>query len=309
MDIPHYKKALYRQVFDCQNGTTLPGVFVRGEGSKPVSDPTANQAYDNAGYCYNYYYNIFGRDSYDNQGAPLNSSIHYSVLYNNAFWNGNQMVYGDGDGVLFADFANDLAVICHELTHAVTQSTSNLRYWAESGALNEAFSDIMGSTSVVYTAHPDSDIPDPAVAWLMGVNVTLMNLNPTGCPFCPIATRYMFNPPLDGHSTDFYPERYTGLQDNRGVHSNSGIANLAYVLTVQGGAHPQQKTVGTSVIPIGLQVAQQVYYLAFTQYLFSSATFLDARIATIQAAYALYPTSGLILQSTTDAWTVVGVTS
>jgi len=306
MDIPLYKKALYRTVLDCQNTTVLPGVFVRNEGMPPSSDPTVNQAYDNAGNCYNFYYNVFGRDSYDNNGAPLNSSVHYSYEYDNAFWNGEQMVYGDGDGVIFSDFANDLAVICHELTHAVTQTTSQLRYWSESGALNEAFSDIMGSSSVVYTAHPSIDIPDPSVAWSVGVNVTLVNLNPEGCPNCPRATRYMNNPPLDGHSTDYYPERYTGFQDNRGVHSNSGIANLAYVLTVQGGAHPQQKT-SPFVFPIGIQVAQQVYYLGFTQFLTTSSGFADARVATIQAAVLLYSSSPLIVQSTGDAWTVVGV--
>jgi Zn-dependent metalloprotease len=306
LDIPLYKKALDRTVFDCQNTTTLPGQFVRSEGMPPASDPVANQAYDNAGYCYNFYWNMFGRDSYDDKGSPLNSSIHYGVLYNNAFWNGEQMVYGDGDGVYFADFANDLGVICHELTHAVTQSTSNLRYWSESGALNEGFSDIMGSSSVVYTSNPTLDYPDPSVAWLNGINVTLVNLNPTGCYDCPPATRYMNNPPLDGHSTDYYPDRYTGFEDNRGVHSNSGIANLAYVLTVQGGAHPQQKS-SIFVFPIGIQVAQQIYYLGFTQFLTSTSVFADARAATIQAANILYSDSPRIIQSTTDAWTTVGV--
>ena len=306
MDISVWQKVLYRQVFDAQNGKTLPGVLLRKEGEPPVSDSNANEAYDNAGKCYYYYLNVYGRDSWNNQGSPLNSSVHYQVNYDNAFWNGQQMVYGDGDNIIFSDFTGDLSVICHEISHGVTQSTSNLRYWYESGSLNEAFSDIMGSSAVVYTADPTLDRPDPETSWIIGPNCTLQNLNPTGCPDCPLGIRYMNNPPLDGSSRDYYPDRYTGLEDDRGVHWNSGIANLAYVLTVQGGVHPEQKTT-VYVEPIGLTHAQQVYYLGFTQYMTATSVYTDARAATLKASQILYPTNQAYYDSVGNAWTAVGV--
>jgi len=306
MDISVWQKALYRQVFDAQNSKTLPGVLLRKEGQGPVSDSNANEAYDNAGKCYYYYLNVFGRDSWNNQGSPLNSSVHYEVNYDNAFWNGQQMVYGDGDNIIFADFTGDLSVICHEISHGVTQSTSNLRYWYESGSLNEAFSDIMGSSAVIYTSDPILDRPDPATSWIIGPNCTLQNLNPSGCPDCPLGIRYMNNPPLDGSSRDYYPDRYTGLEDERGVHWNSGIANLAYVLTVQGGVHPEQKTT-VYVEPIGLTNAQQIYYLGFTQYMTATSVYVDARAATLKASQILYPTNQAYYDSVGNAWTAVGV--
>ena len=123
--------------------------------------------------------------------------------------------------------------MCHELTHAVTQTTSNLRYYGESGALNEGFSDIMGSSSAIFSANPSSDQVDPSKDWVIGRNSTLRLLNPVGCPDCPFGVRYMNFPNLDGSSVSFYGDLYKGFDDNGGVHENSGIANLAYVLTVQ----------------------------------------------------------------------------
>lgn len=305
MDIPHFQAALTRHVYDEKQKTDLPGTLVRSEGQAATNDQAVNDAYDFAGYCYNYYLNLYNRDSWDNMGSPLNSSVHYDVKYDNAFWNGNQMVYGDGDNIIFANFTSDLTVICHELSHAVTQSTSGLRYWAEPGALNEAFSDIMGSSSAVYTQDPKNNIPNPATAWIIGHNVTLINLNPTGCPDCPLGLRYMDNPALDGSSSDYYPDRYTGFQDERGVHWNSGIANLAYVLTVQGGVHPQQKT-NNFVQPAGIAQTEQVYYTGFTQYMTVTSQFADAKAATVKAARVL-GYSQAVQDSVSDAWTAVGV--
>mmetsp|Transcript_30259 Transcript_30259/g.84556 ORF Transcript_30259/g.84556 Transcript_30259/m.84556 type:complete len:509 (+) Transcript_30259:69-1595(+) len=307
MDIPVYRGALERYIYDTQHSEELPGVLVRSEGEAPVSDESVDQAYDNAGYCYNYYWDKFRRDSYDNEGSPMVSTVHYGVDYANAFWNGDQMVYGDGDGVTFGAFTNDLTVICHELTHAVTQYTSGLIYWKESGALNEAFSDIMGSSATVYTFDSASYL-DPSMAWNNGQNVTLVNLNPTGCPECVPSTRYMNNPKLDGRSQDYYPDRNLGIGDAGHVHTNSGIANLAFVLTVQGGIHPQANTTNY-VLPVGILKAESIFYLGFTQYLSNNGQFCDARAATIQAARELYPeeTSPVPADTVAGAWTAVGV--
>eukprot|EP00211_Chloroparvula_japonica_P002728 CAMPEP_0119120254 /NCGR_PEP_ID=MMETSP1310-20130426/1366_1 /TAXON_ID=464262 /ORGANISM="Genus nov. species nov., Strain RCC2339" /LENGTH=519 /DNA_ID=CAMNT_0007109721 /DNA_START=68 /DNA_END=1627 /DNA_ORIENTATION=- len=311
--VPHYKKALVRYVYDTDNTQNLPGTLVRSEGEPASSDENVNQAYDNAGYCYNYYFDVFGRDSYDDNGASLNSTVHYGVNYDNAFWNGEQMVYGDGDNIIFSAFTNDLSVICHELSHAVTEYTSGLIYWQESGALNEAYSDIMGASSVFYTNAPnglnvDDQRINPDLGWVVGHNITLILFSPGQCPDCPLGLRYMDFPANDGQSADYYPEKNTGIGDLGHVHTNSGIANLAYSLTVQGGVHPRQKT-NTQVLGIGLAKAEQIFYLGFTQYLTSNSQFCNAREATIQAANELYPNDSNPSPAiqVAAAWDTVGV--
>ena len=135
----------HRRVYDTKDNSTLPGSIVRDEGSDPVSDPAVNEAYDGAGATYDLYWDVYQRNSVDGRGLRLDSTVHYQQNYDNAFWNGQQMVYGDGDGQIFNRFTLAVDVIGHELTHGVTQYTSNLNYSNQSGALNEAFSDVFGS--------------------------------------------------------------------------------------------------------------------------------------------------------------------
>jgi Zn-dependent metalloprotease len=118
---------------------------VRSEADQPVADAAANQAFDHAGTSWKFFNQVFGRESVDGHGRTLVSSVHYSQNYDNAFWNGNQMVYGDGDGKVFQNFTNSLEVIAHELTHGVTQFSAQLPYQDQQGALNESFSDVFGS--------------------------------------------------------------------------------------------------------------------------------------------------------------------
>ncbi len=140
-----------RIIYDAKNGSTLPGTLVRSEGDLASSDPAVNEAYDGSGVTYDLYLDIFGRNSIDNNGLKLESTVHYQKGYDNAFWDGNQMVYGDGDEDLpvaerlFNRFTIALDVIGHELTHGVTQYEANLAYWDQSGALNESLSDVFGS--------------------------------------------------------------------------------------------------------------------------------------------------------------------
>ena len=138
-----------RTVYDAHNGSQgdLPGTKVRGEGDPPVPDATINQAYDGSGTTFDFYQDVFNRNSVDGQGLELVSSAHFETDYDNAFWDGAQMVYGDGDGQMFkrGAFTECLDVIAHELTHGVTQFTAGLRYRSQSGALNESFSDVFGS--------------------------------------------------------------------------------------------------------------------------------------------------------------------
>lgn len=188
-------EARNRRIHDAAGTTTLPGTLVRSEGQGPVADPDVNKAYQFLGSTYDYYSTTHGRDSYDNAGAVLLASVNYSVNYENAFWNGTQMVFGDGFAV------ED--VTAHELTHAVTERTANLEYVWQSGALNESFSDIFGAMV---------DRAD----WLMGEDL------PIG------AIRDLQNPEKFGQ-----PGNTSGwvatCSDNQGVHTNSGIFSKAFV--------------------------------------------------------------------------------
>jgi vibriolysin len=297
-----YQRLKSRKVYTANNGTSLPGTLLWSEGGTATSDTTAQAAYNYAGNVYDYYKNVLGRDSYDNAGATIISSVHYSTSYNNAFWNGSQMVYGDGDGTQFAPLSKALDVDAHELTHAVTERTAALAYSNESGALNEATSDIMGNSCEAYTKNagtPNSN------TWKVGEDIYTPNTAGD-------ALRYMNNPTQDGSSKDWYPSRYTGTSDNGGVHSNSGIANLAYYLMVMGGSHP--RSMSTVVVPAlsstsstSLDMGQRIWYRALTVYMTSSTNFQAARNATAQAAADLYGgTTGTAYNSVQKAWDCVG---
>lgn len=296
---PDYKYLKNRQTYSANNGTTLPGTLKRSEGSANIGDAAVDAAHNYAGNVYDFYKNVFNRDSYDNAGATLKASAHFSTSYNNAYWNGSQMVYGDGDGTQFIALSRDLDVDAHELTHAVTERTANLTYSNESGALNEATSDILGNSCEAYTENagtPNSN------TWKVGEDIYTPSTSGD-------ALRYMNNPTADGYSKDYYPERITGTADNGGVHGNSGIANLAYYLMVMGGSHPRAKT-SVVVTPLSstsstsLDMAQRIWYRALTVYFTSSTNFSAARTATVNAATDLYGATAAA--TVTAAWDCVG---
>ena len=291
-------RARNRQTYNLNNGTSLPGTLVMSETSAPSSDLSIAKAHEFAGVTYDYYSAIHARDSYNNAGATLRSSVHYSSNYNNAFWNGSQMVYGDGNGTLFGPFSRSLDVVAHELTHAVTEYSANLVYQNESGALNEASSDILGAAAEAWKY----GLID-ARTWKIGEDCYTPATSGD-------ALRYMNNPTADGSSYDYYPERYTGTGDNGGVHINSGIANLAVYLMSVGGTHPRGKTttVVTALDPTqmtSLNMAAKIWYRALTTYMTSSTNFAGARTATVQAATDLYGATAAARVG--DAWTAVGV--
>src|SRR6266705_3754491 len=160
-----------RTVYAVQNGSQgdLPGLKVRGEGEPAAGDPAVNQAYDGAGTTFDFYQSVFNRDSVDGQGLELVSSVHFETDYDNAFWDGAQMVYGDGDDQMFirGGFTTCLDVMAHELTHGVTQFTAGLRYRAQSGALNESMSDVLGSLVKQRSLGQTADQAD----WLIGEGI------------------------------------------------------------------------------------------------------------------------------------------
>src|SRR5438067_5782005 len=288
-----------RQTYTANNGTTLPGTLKRSEGSADIGDVARERANNYAGNVYDYYKNVHNRDSYDNAGATIKSSAHYSTSYNNAFWNGSQMVYGDGDGTQFIALSRALDVDAHELTHAVTERTANLTYSNESGALNEATSDILGNSCEAYSKNGGT--PN-ANTWKVGEDIYTPGTAGD-------ALRYMNHPTQDGSSKDYYPERYTGTSDNGGVHSNSGIANLTYYLMVMGGTHPRSKTTVnvtalSATSSTSLDMAQRIWYRALTVYFTSSTNFQGARTATVQAATDLYGAAAAA--TVNQAWDCVG---
>ncbi|WP_394827018.1 M4 family metallopeptidase [Pendulispora albinea] len=288
--IPTIHTARNRELHDLKNKTSLPGATVRIEGQEPTSDSVVNTNYDRLGTTYDAYKELFGRDSLDDAGGKLISSVHYSTNYNNAYWNGRQMVYGDGDGRTFSNLANSLDVTAHELTHGVTSKTSNLTYSGESGGLNEAMSDIFGNVVEYYGA--GKVVSDDT--WKVGEDVYTPSTAGD-------ALRYLNDPAKDKRSLDYYPDYSSGVD----VHYSSGIANLAFYLLSQGGTHPRGKT-DVKVTGIGIEKAAQVFYRANTTIFTSSTSFANAKTWTEQAAKELGYTDDEVT-SVRNAWLAVGV--
>lgn len=288
---PQIYYAENRKVYSANNGTSIPGTLKRSEGQAATSDVDVNAAYDGTGATYEAYKAFWNRDSYNNAGAALISSVHYSTNYCNAFWNGTQMVYGDGNssqGCLPLARAQD--VTAHELTHAVTENESALVYSGESGGLNEAMSDIFGAFTEAYVdGGKTGSLPVSSDTWKVGEDIL------------PPALRYMNDPAADGVSKDYW---VSGV-GNVDVHYSSGIANLAFYLMSQGGTHPRGKS-NINVTGIGMTKAIRVFYEANVNILTSNANFLAAGNATVQAAVNLgYPLADQI--SVANAWQAVGV--
>jgi vibriolysin len=282
-----------REVHNLNHTTSLPGPIARVEGGAATGDYDVDTNYALLGWVYDCYYNLYGRDSFNNAGAKLISSVHYSNNYVNAFWNGTQMVYGDGDNVNSISLAISMDVTAHELTHAVTDYESDLIYSGESGGLNEAMSDIFGNVCEWYRDNA-GDVAGPTSAnnYLVGEEIWLADP----------ALRFMHDPALDGVSLDFW----TSSAGNVDVHYSSGIANLAFHLLAEGGTHPRGKS-STVVTGIGIKDAAAIFYRANTNYLVPSSNYADARGATVSAATDLFGAGSAQVAQTNNAWTAVGV--
>jgi len=162
-----------RTIYDAKNGTGLPGTLVRGEGDPASPDVAVNEAYDFSGATYDFYKTAYNRNSVDGRGLRLDSTVHYDADFDNAFWDGRQMVYGDGDRVLFDRFTKCLDVVGHELTHGVTQFTAGLSYQGQPGALNESMSDVFGSLVKQMVAGQTADKAD----WLIGAGLLMPSVS------------------------------------------------------------------------------------------------------------------------------------
>jgi len=219
-----------RQVFDAQSGSTLPGVPVRAEGEAATGDAAADEAYDGLGATWDLYFDVYERNSIDDAGMDLIASVHYLRDYDNAQWNGSQMLFGDGDGTVFNRFTLAVDVIGHELTHGVTAATANLTYQDQSGALNESVSDVFGSLVKQFVARPQqtADVAD----WLIGAGLFTPSVNGVALRSMKAPGTAYDDPELGGK--DPQPSHMDGYvttaSDNGGVHINSGIPNHAFYL-------------------------------------------------------------------------------
>jgi Zn-dependent metalloprotease len=275
-----------------QNPTGGLGKLVRSEGQAATGDKAIDAAHDNAGLVHEFYATVLGRDSIDGAGMQMKSVVHFGRSYNNAYWDGEKMTYGDGDGSLFIPLSLGVDVVGHEMTHGVTEHTAGLEYRNQPGALNESWSDVFGELIEQWAENRSGfGTTDAAKAadWLIGEDV-----------FTPgtagDALRSMKNPGT-AYKGDPQPANMKDYKkmssDNGGVHVNSGIPNkAAYEVGIR----------------IGSEKLAKVWYTALTDYLKPNSSFLDAANATLAAATKLYG-QGAESQAVLDAWTAVGITA
>jgi Zn-dependent metalloprotease len=282
----------HRTIYDAKNTTNLPGSEVRDEGDAPTADVAVTEAYDYSGDTYDFYLQVFNRNSVDDHGLTLTSTVHYDVAYDNAFWNGQQMIYGDGDGQYFQRFTICLDVIGHELTHGVTQNEAQLIYNGQPGALNESISDVFGSLVKQWANNQTVDQAD----WLIGAGLFTDTVQGK-------ALRSMSEPGTayddPNIGKDPQPATMAGYvktsQDNGGVHINSGIPNRAFFLAAKAiGGYAWQKT--------GL-----IWYRTLIGALNPNADFQAMANATTTVAGSLFGQSSSEQKAVSDAWSTVGV--
>ncbi|WP_328938567.1 M4 family metallopeptidase [Streptomyces tauricus] len=282
----------HRTIYDARHKQDLPGRKVRGEGDKPGKDATVNRAYAGLGATFDLFLKAYARNSINGEGLPLNATVHFDEEYNNAFWNGEQMVFGDGDGEIFLDFTIPVDVIGHELAHGVTQYTANLTYFGQPGALNESMSDVFGSLIKQYTLGQSATEADWLIgAGLLAPRVTGTALRSMKAPGTAYDDDVLGKDPQPATMDDYVR---TG-RDNGGVHINSGIPNHAFYLAA------------TALGGQAWERAGKIWYSVLTGgELDSKASFSDFARLTLAQARALFG-EGEELQAVTKAWEQVGV--
>ncbi|MBT2383531.1 M4 family metallopeptidase [Streptomyces sp. ISL-11] len=282
-----------RTIFDAGHREVAPGKKVHSEGDQPAKDATVNRAHAGLGATFDLYLKVYGRHSIDGSGLPLDATVHYGENYDNAFWDGSQMVFGDGDNDLFLDFTIPVDVIGHELTHGVTQHTANLEYYGQSGALNESLSDVFGSLIKQYALGQSADRADWLIgAGLLGPNVdrgeALRSMKAPGTAY---DDDVLGKDPQPATMDDYVRTS----RDNGGVHINSGIPNHAfYLLATDLGGNAWER-------------AGKIWYATLTGgELASDADFAEFARLTAASARGLYG-DGDEIQAVLKAWSRVGV--
>lgn len=281
-----------RVIYDAKRTQTLPGTQVRAEGDAPTTDEAADQAYDGLGATWELFQEAYDRNSLDDKGLAMLATVHYGKNYDNAFWNGSQMVFGDGDGEVFLGFTRSIDVIGHELAHGVTQYTSGLNYEGQSGALNESVSDVFGVLVKQRALGQDAAEAD----WLIGADLLAPGVKGR-------ALRDMANPgtayddprlgkdPQPAHMDDFVDTD----DDNGGVHINSGIPNRAFHL------------VATTLGGKAWEDAGEIWYAAITGDIKADCDFATFARLTHEAAVAQHGADSEQAKAVAAAWVAVGV--
>lgn len=281
-----------REISDAANREELPGIVVRSEGDDPTGDASTDEAYDGLGATFELLSAAFGRNSIDDSGMRLLATVHYGELYDNAFWNGERMVFGDGDGEVFERFTGSLSVIGHELAHGLVQHTAGLVYRGQPGALNESVADVFGA---LVEQHARGETADRA-SWLIGEGLFTAEVEGR-------ALRSMRDPgtaydddvigrdPQPAHMRDFVVTN----EDLGGVHINSGIPNRAFVLVADAlGGHAWER-------------AGRIWYDTLLAPLPRDADFAQFARATVSAASARYGEVSTEADAVRSAWDAVGV--
>jgi Zn-dependent metalloprotease len=287
-----------RVIYDARNGSSLPGTVVRKEGESLTADVAVNEAYDGSGTTYDLFNNVYQRNSIDGNGMRLDSTVHYRQGYDNAFWDGEQMVYGDGDEDLppgerlFNRFTIALDVVGHELTHGVTQFEAKLTYSQQPGALNESMSDVFGSLVKQYRLQQLAGEAD----WIIGAGLLTENVNGVGIRSMKAPGTAYNDPVLGKDPQPAHMRDYVNTpSDNGGVHINSGIPNRAFYITaVELGGFAWDR-------------AGQIWYVTLRDKLSASSKFQDCANSTYQTAGQLFGTGSIEQQAVKKGWAEVGL--
>lgn len=281
-----------RTISDAHHTDALPGTKVRGEGDPATKDVAVNEAYDGLGATFDLYAQVYDRNSIDGKGLPLDGTVHYETGYDNAFWNGERMVFGDGDGQVFGRFTVSVDVIGHELTHGVTQYTAGLVYRDQAGALNESISDVFGSLVLQYSKRQTA----AEASWLIGQGLFTPQVKG-------VALRSMkapgtaYDDPVLGR--DPQPATMAGYvdttDDDGGVHTNSGIPNHAfYLIATRIGGHAWEK-------------AGRIWYDTLLAGMKPTTDFAGFAALTLTAATTRYGGGSAEADAVRAGWSGVGV--
>ena len=278
-------------VYTANNTTALPGDPVRSTGEPVSGDVAVDEAYAGTEASVELFKTVFLRDSYDGRDAPVTVTVHYGREYDNAFWDGRQLVFGDGDGKVFDRFTKPIDVLAHEFTHGVTQYAAGLTYADQSGALNESISDVFASMVKQRVRGHSSDTAD----WLIGEGLFLPSVNGRALRSMSAPGTAYDDPVLGKDPQVATMAEYVDTdEDNGGVHINSGIPNRAFHLAAL-------ELGGNS-----WEVAGPIWYSALTSGLGGSTGFGTFATATISAAEPFGPSA---VAAVTSAWETVGVTA
>ncbi|SFR99908.1 Thermolysin metallopeptidase, catalytic domain [Microbacterium sp. cf046] len=282
-----------RTISDARRLERLPGVRVRGEDDPPTGDAAVDEAFDGLGATFDFYWDAYRRSSIDGAGSPLLATVHYGRDYDNAFWNGERMVFGDGDGEVFVGFTGSLTVIAHELTHGVTEFEGGLLYQGQSGALNESISDVFGALTEQHHRGQTAAEAD----WLIGAGIFTeavqgVALRSLAAPGTAYDDDVLGRDPQPAHMDDYVQT----TDDNGGVHINSGIPNHAFYLTARalaGNAWERAGLIWYRTLTTG-ELAPTSDFGAFAR-------------ATLTAAEAEYGEGSEEVDAVRAGWTGVGV--